>query len=277
MTYTIYADVLFVINFLADFFCIFFSLHLCRLKKSIFRILLSSVLGGIYSVFSLFINEDFFIIFHILCLILICTIATCKTDAKNVLKLSGVFFIVSAFLGGIITAVFSYLGKFTIQGGILYADISPFTLLFLFFVIAVLSIPAFTNARNRISAKTVLVKIKKGKETLSFDALVDTGNLLTDPLSCDAVILIKSDEMTDIFSKKELSALKNLDVLSEDFPRGIRLIPTEKGLIPIFRPEDMEIVVFSKKSIKNVCAVIGIDFSNGTFAGAKGLLPACLI
>ena len=54
----------------------------------------------------------------------------------------------------------------------------------------------------------------------------------------------------DIFDENNLKAIKKLDVLSENFPCGIRLISTDRGLIPIFRPEKVEIKQFSQKNKK---------------------------
>ena len=120
------------------------------------------------------------------------------------------------------------------------------------------------------------LKSRKNKNK-TFDALVDTGNLLSDPISGDCIILLKEYVLRDIFDENNLKAIKKLDVLSEYFPCGIRLISTDRGLIPIFRPEKIEIKQFSKKNKKLVSALIGIDFSEGSFGGAGGLLPASLI
>ncbi len=280
MTYTIYADILFLLNFIADFICLCFSLYICRLDRKLIRISLSAFIGGIYSVLSLYLSDlqSFaLLVIHISVLIIICAVSAPVSDAKSVLKLSCIFFFFSSLCGGIATSVFSHFGKYTEYFGSIYADISPLSLILIFLAVFSFSIPFFVKTRNRLSEKTVCVTITHQNKKKSFDALIDSGNLLSDPISGDCIILLKEYELLNFFDEKNLSALKKLDVLSENFPYGIRLVPTDKGLISIFRPEKIEVKIFSKKTKKLVSALIGIDFSKGSFGGAGGLIPISLI
>ena len=132
MTYTIYADVLFVLNFAIDFICMCASLYICRLKRRVFPIILSSVAGGVYSVFALYlVNTPFLIqtIVHIFALFIMCLISTPSSDIKTILKAELLFLGVSAFAGGIVSVIFSYLGKYVFESGSIYADVSPLSLL----------------------------------------------------------------------------------------------------------------------------------------------------
>jgi len=280
LTYTVYADVLFILNFIADFICVCISLYICRLKRRILHVFASALIGGIYSVLSLYLSElpKFpLLCVHTAVLIIICAVSAPTTDSKSVLRLSFIFFLVSSLCGGISTSVFSFFGKYVEYFGSVYADVSPINLIIIIISAFIISIPLFIKTRNRIKEKTVCVTISRKNKNKSFDALVDTGNLLSDPISGDCIILLKEYVLRDIFDENNLKAIKKLDVLSENFPCGIRLISTDRGLIPIFRPEKVEIKQFSQKNKKLVSALIGIDFSEGSFGGAGGLLPASLI
>jgi hypothetical protein len=112
------------------------------------------------------------------------------------------------------------------------------------------------------------------KKSSSLDALIDSGNLLTDPISNDGIMLIKHDSLNDFFSYQQLCAIKELNVLSENFPTGIRLVSSDRGLIPVFRPEKAEIKLFGVKGKKDISILVGIDFSSGSFGGVGGLIPA---
>lgn len=277
LTYTIYADVLFVINFSADFIGLCLTLYLCKLKRRLLPMIISAVVGGIYSVLSLYLRESHFltqIFIHILVLILLCIISVPATDSKTVLKASAVFFIINATSGGIITSIFSWRGKYIFSGGVIYADANAAELIILIIAFAILSAPFFTKTKNLISSKTVTVSISHRGKTTVFDALIDSGNLLSDPISSDGIILIKHTKLSNIYSEDQLNAIKSLDVLSEKFPTGIRLISSENGLIPIFRPKNATIKQSGKNSKRDISALIGIDFSKGSFGGADGLIPA---
>lgn len=234
-------------------------------------------MGGIYSVLSLyFVSFNFLlqIFIHIAVLIIICSIATPATDSNTVIKTTAVFFVINAASGGIISGIFSLRGKYVLRGTVIYADISPVELcLIILFIIAV-SIPFFIKTGKRISIKTATISISFHGNSTELDALIDSGNLLSDPISGDGIILIKEHELKKIFSNNELLAIKSLDVLSESFPTGIRLISSDNGLIPVFRPKLTEVKIFGRKESKKISVLVGIDFSSGTFGGTYGLIPA---
>ncbi len=239
--------------------------------------IISAVAGGIYSILSLYLRESHFltqIFIHILVLILLCIISVPATDSRTVLKASAVFFIINATSGGIITSIFSWRGKYIFSGGVIYADANAAELIILIIAFAILSAPFFTKTKNLIASKTVSVSISHRGKTAVFDALIDSGNLLSDPISGDGIILIKHTKLKEIFSDDQLNAIKSLDVLSEKFPTGIRLISSGDGLIPIFRPKTAKVKLLGKKSQKDISVLIGIDFSQGSFGGAEGLIPA---
>lgn len=238
--------------------------------------MISSTLGGIYSVLSLYISNLPFILqlfIHISALILICIISVPASDVKTVLKTSFVFWGVSSLIGGIITSVFSWLGKYFLLGERLYANTTAFELISMILFLTAVSIPLFKKTSNRINAKTSLVRMSFQGRSIQFDALIDSGNLLCDPISGDGIILIKDFKLKEIFSPQQLLAIKSLDVLSENFPMGIRLISTDNGLIPIFRPKYTEVKIFGTKQKREISVLMGIDFTKGSFGGAAGLIP----
>ncbi len=276
MTYTLYADVLFLLNFVIDYICLWLTLYICRLRRKGVALTVSSFVGGIYALcapllwdMSVFIR----VFVNVLSLIIICTIATPTNDARTIFKTSIVFLGVSSLLGGIITSIFNQFGKYAISNGMVYADISSIMLLGLFVIAIALSFPFFIASKNRLRIKTAKLYIEFENGKTAIDALIDSGNLLTDTLSGDGIILVKKEAIENHFTSKQIEAIKKLDVLSEDFPLGIRLIPSEKGLIPIIRPKKVTVKVFGKEK-KEISAVIGLDFSEGSFGNTSGLLPA---
>lgn len=266
-----------MINFVTDFIYLYSALCICKLRRRTIPILTSAVLGGVYSVIWLFMTDIhliFQMIIHISVLILICAIAVPANDAKTVFKTSSVFFVINAFGGGIISSIFSMSGRYFIFGGGIYADISPLIFLAFTLIIIALSVPLFVKTKNKLSSKTVSVFLMFQKKSSSLDALIDSGNLLTDPISNDGIMLIKHNSLNDFFSYQQLCAIKELNVLSENFPTGIRLVSSDRGLIPVFRPEKAEIKLFGVKGKKDISILVGIDFSSGSFGGVGGLIPA---
>jgi stage II sporulation protein GA (sporulation sigma-E factor processing peptidase) len=256
------------------------SLYVCKLKRNVLPITLSAILGGIYSILSLFIQSSFYILqlmIHIPILLIMCVIATPSKSAKTVFRVFLCFLGLSSLGGGIITSIFSFLGKYFIFGSRIYADITPFELIAVLLITGLFATLFFIKTGNKLSAKTARVTISFHGKNATFEALIDSGNLLTDPISNDGIILIKYSALKDIFTVQQLDAIKKLDVLSESFPTGIRLISSDRGLIPVFRPENAEVKVYGEKGKRQISIISGIDFSSGTFGGTLSLIPQAYV
>ncbi|MBQ8189764.1 MAG: sigma-E processing peptidase SpoIIGA [Lachnospiraceae bacterium] len=104
-----------------------------------------------------------------------------------------------------------------------------------------------------------------GEKMLKMNALLDTGNSLTDPISGEVVIIMQRSAAEKLFDPHEIS-----------LQPGYRMIPyhsigKDQGLLEAFRLERLEVLdeTFEKKENKVffnvICAVYTHDYRNGTY------------
>ena len=110
-------------------------------------------------------------------------------------------------------------------------------------------------------------------KTQSFDALVDSGNLLLDPLTSSPIILIKRRAF-DLLSK-------DADILGSDIDeirRRVRIIPA-KGLgnQKMLQGLRVDFVSLEKREEKIYNAIIAFDDEEGDYGGYSALMPKTLV
>ncbi|MBO5682686.1 MAG: sigma-E processing peptidase SpoIIGA [Clostridia bacterium] len=227
---TVYVDILFLINFSMDFLCLFLAGKFFGMKISLLRILLSASLGGVYSVLSLFISVGKILAFTI-------DVAVCTLMCLVCFKLKSlplytlVYVAISMMLGGVMTAIFNLLNRLDLPltGGST-DGISVWMFGALAAISAGITILGGSLFKKRAVQKNVQVGITYEGRKITLSGMTDSGNLLKDPISGAACIIVDIDSMRSILSAEvraaakrgDISLIKNLKVKDA---RSIRLIP----------------------------------------------------
>ena len=115
MPQDVYADLLFLINFSMDYLCLYICAKIMRRKMRLPRMLIASIIGGIYSVVSLFIPSQSIIslIIDALVCIVMCAIVFSEPSrrAASTLLCSFLYVGISMMTGGCMTAIFNLLNR----------------------------------------------------------------------------------------------------------------------------------------------------------------------
>ena len=281
---TLYADVYFLINFTVDILAIYMALRLSNIRARIGRIMISGSIGAALAFMDVFINDNnaikillafIFTIFMSLCC---CGNISLYRQAKFVS-----FFYISAFIiSGAVTYSYGLLDKYLSevsleinQSGSKRAII--FSLIILLFIgVLRLLIMVFSNSINEGSVR---LYIKMEDKTLELDALVDTGNLVRDPMNMSPVLFLKPLAASSIFPKQVID-LEEIDKLHIGYKKRIRLVPVTKGgethVMTGVRVDDVGIYDASGKRVQIVATVV-IDKEGGTYAGYEALMPYAAI
>ena len=123
------------------------------------------------------------------------------------------------------------------------------------------------------ACESVMLGIKIGKIYFECEALVDSGNLVKDPMSLCPVLFIKKST-ADKYLPKELTELTSVDTLERMLQKRIRLIPMTVGgktrVVVGLRTD----YVKHLQSGEEIELTIAIDKEEGSFGGYAGLLPA---
>lgn len=216
MKTVVYADVYFLVNFSIDFVCLYLCGAVRRVKPSAAFIVLASVIGGVYSCVALFIeNELISAVLSILCCLIMYFVAY-KCDSIRSAIFGGVMlFLISALFGGTYSALLSFA-----SGG--KGNFSR-TFLLLIALVILLAIPRITRYAPVTERFNILVKIKEKSKKLC--CMVDSGNVLREPISGIGVALVCEKSAKYLFNENEISALMGKRALSdEDRLCGLRSI-----------------------------------------------------
>lgn len=267
---TIYIDVLFIINFVINYTLLALTGKISKAKTSKIRIFSGAFLGAVYAVFMFFPQiKMFYGALAKLSVSFIIIFVSFKIK-KWILFFKTVFiFYVSSFVfGGVVLGVFYFTNaglKYgsVLNNGIFYFNF-PWKILFLSvglaYIVAKLGFSTYKNQKN-ITYEEIKVSLKDKEAVLN--ALVDTGNMLSDPIENMPVIVaqltsvkdILPDIMVDLINKNNFIDAPFL-IESESFIKAkIRLIPfsslgKKDGMLIGFKPD---FIVVRQKRIENVC------------------------
>lgn len=277
---TLYIDVYFLINFTVDLLAIFASLKLSGIKIRIARSIFCGVIASILAILNLlFIGNTFIRLIIELSLMLfmgiyLCTGVAFRRRAKYI-----VFFYFTSFLiSGVINYVYALLDRYLsslLQEGESGENRNALIIsLLILLIIGVLRIliMVFTNS---IGEKSARICIKIDDKTLELDALVDSGNLVKDPMNMSPVLFLKRSVASTIFPN-EVMELCDIDRLDADYKKRIRLIPvtrrSETHVMTGIRVD--EVSAYNKRGKREIIDVtVVIDKEGGSFGGFEALIP----
>ncbi|SHJ56736.1 sigma-E processing peptidase SpoIIGA [Tepidibacter formicigenes] len=258
----IYAEYYFLQNLLLDYLIIQTTAKILNCYLSRYKALFGALLGAIYSMFY-FIPKLIFlysIIFKIIFIFIIIGISFNYTNLKQYFKILITFYLVNIFLAGsgffivYCTGIDYTIVSLVIIGGLFIIFNSKFLSVFYKYL---RSLNIFKEMQ-----KDVLVKIEEN--ILNFRALMDTGNLLKDPITKDPVMIVDVKKLEKILPKElvyidySIMDFKKIDYLlsklSIEISNRFRVIPykvvgNEKGLILGIKADYIEVEGNKKNNI----------------------------
>lgn len=211
----IYGDVLFAVNFSMDFLTLYITCRILSLRVRLIPLVFASAIGALYAVAALFFETgrltDALIAFAVS--LLVSNIAFGYYGIRSFIRDAAVFWAVSLMLGGVMTAIFYAVSHFT---GIKYApdsigahasSLPPRLMLVSACAAAIFTLVCSRLTYRRRHSRTVTVNAEYRGRNASFNALFDTGNLLTEPISGRPVVII-TNELFDALTGGSESLLK---------------------------------------------------------------------
>ncbi len=269
----VYGDLLFLINFSMDFLCFYLSCLLLHRKMNTLRCVLASIVGGIYSVSVLFIKIGGVgaLLIDLAVLVFMCALAygVRKNEFWNFLKSVFLYFFVSALLGGMMTALFSLFNSMDaltgLEGSSEEIDVWIFVLLTV--LGSVLTLRGGKFFRTSFLNKTAILEIKNENGTLELYALVDSGNLVTEPISGKGVAFVNVEKCKKLIGDTLYNAIIDnsyVDDVSLSLKYKIRIVPTHSISGGAFLPavKFPSVILKKGKSKKELDLYIALIASN---------------
>ena len=273
---TIYIDIVLIENLIMNYVILFATGLVLKLKINQIRVIIASLLGALYSIIAyagiLKIYSSFAL--KIILSILIVYIAFNPQNAKKMWKYILIFYLTSFVFGGAAFALIYiikpqdilmknglFLGTYPLKTVMLSAIIA-------FFII----VTAFSIVKSKISKKDMFcdIEIKLNEKIIKTKAMLDTGNLLKEPITNTPVVVVEHTLLYECMPKEILNNLEK--IIGGDFeklPRNIReeyilklkLIPfsslgKNNGMLLGIKPEYLKVIIEEERLNKNV--IIGI-------------------
>ena len=292
---TVYLDIVFMENILMNYIIIFATGIVLKVECKKWRIFVASMLGAVYTVV-MYLNiipiYSNFIMKMVLSVVIVYVSFKPKT-LKNLIKDMVIFYLVSFVFGGCVFALMYFLQPQMAQmrNGV-FVGAYPLKVVLIGGLVAFIILQiSFKLIKTKLSKKDMIYEIEVfiNEKSTKIKALLDTGNLLKDPITGFPVIVIECKSLKTVLPEIILNNIDkilggDIDELTKDdlFNQTIsrfRMIPfsslgKQNGLLLGIKADSVNIILDEK--IENVNnAIIGIydkSFTkNGTYTAIIGL------
>ena len=231
----VYADLYFLVNASMDLLCVLLTARLLQTETARWRAFVAAGFGGGYALAGLLFGFTGWwgLFLNLAAAFVICVIAFAgrKTGFGRLMRTTVVFFFVSAILGGIMTALYALLNRLNLPFDAFEGE----TISVWMFAVLSLAAGVLTLRGGRflgISAKTKSVRVEAilfGRRVI-LNAMLDTGNLLRDPIGGRSVVIAEANRLRGVLPREAFLPPGDpaREVWLRDYAnaRRVRLLPT---------------------------------------------------
>lgn len=266
----VYVDIILIENLIMNYAILYTTFFIKKIKVSKIRILISAIIGAIYTIiiFVPKIGKFNNIISKILLSCAMIRVIHKERRLKKFIELLLMFYLTSFTIGGFAFAIsflkhgqiYNYNNSLIIEFPVVSSIVALFIGIFLIKNV-------FKNIKNLIKKDDIFyqLEIYIEKKKSSINAILDTGNMLKDPITKTPVIIVNKNSIKNILPQELLYNIETIlggDCLgklnNEKIAKRITIIPytslgNENGMILGVKPDKIKI---EGKVIRNV--VIGV-------------------
>ncbi len=295
MEVEVYADLLFLINAGMDGLCLLLTGRLLHRRVRPWRVVIGAILGGVYAVAALLLpdmGQALSLLADVgMCLIMCGAVFGEKRRGgiKRLLWAAGVYFLLSMALGGIMTALYhllnragfaSLLSALSDGGG---DGLGSWLFLLLVPVGGAISLWGGRLVRRSRAMGVCTVTVELDGRRVTLRGLVDSGNLLRDPVGGRVVICAEGEALGAILSPALAAVLGGRSpqavTLSPADARRVRVIPagtaTGAGILYGFLPDGITVTAEGERDGREVDAVVAV--TDIPTEGVEALIPSELM
>ena len=257
---TIYIDILFLVNLAINTSLIMGVGYLLKLPCKTLKILLAASLGSVYSCLIFFGNfsalSSVLVKLGFAALIMLLSFGLCPVRA--VIKRTCLFMLLTAVYGIVILGVMYFTDLGLHLGGVIRNGVFYFSVPTHYILLCSGAIYGALHFTEKFFKKATLrsfsrIKLARLGKTVELTALVDTGNMLKDPLTGRKVIIAEAKKLSPLFGF-DIESLLSENFRPDSLPEGFRVIPfssigKKNGLLAAFVPDTVEIDSEKKDNI----------------------------
>lgn len=191
-----YLDSFFVLNLFLDYLLILLTAKLSNVAAKRSRILLASGIGSLFAIWMFFFSGKTWI--HLVLSIafawVIISLSFSQIEKRKRIKLMGIFWMESYVFSGVMMLLQNYgVGKITVKNGITYLQLELWQVIVSAVFACVFLKMSFRDYSLKLEKKRLRIRAELKDACIETVLLVDSGNLLREPLSGKAIILLAPD------------------------------------------------------------------------------------
>ncbi len=273
---TIYIDIIIVENLIMNYIILYATALISKSKKSYLRMFLASLIGAIYATLEYVLKVNIYsnIILKTILSIIIVYVAFYPQNAKKMCKQIVLFYVTTFTFGGIATYLIYVLKpqNIIIKNG-MYVGTYVLKVIFIGAIVGTIILAiAFKMTKNKLTKKDMICKVKiklNGKEE-TVEAMVDTGNMLKEPITGTPVVVVERTSLYELLPKEILNNTESIlggdfekipEEIKNEYVPKLKLIPfaslgKQNGMLVGIKPEKIEVINEQTEEEKN--AIIGI-------------------
>ena len=271
---TIYLDVIFLENVIINYIILYTTGIISKTKIRQLKVFLGACIGAIYSVIYYIVSLKIYSVFivKIILSVILIFVSFNPKSLKELAKQILLFYMVSFVFGGAAIAIIYMANseEITIQNGVLIGKYTLKTILIGIVIAYFTIIVAFKIIKTKITKKDLIcdISVELNNRKISTKAMIDTGNLLKEPITNIPVIVMEKTLFYDIIPKEILNNINNIlggdlsvieKELQDEFIPKIRVIPfsslgKENGMLLGIKGENLTINF--KEEVKIIDKVI---------------------
>lgn len=274
---TIYVDVVLIENLIMNYIILLATGLILKTKLKHLRLIIASLLGAIYSIVAyinfLEIYSNFFL--KILLSVIIVYIAFNPQTMKKMWKSLLIFYLTSFVFGGAAFALIYIIRPqdILIKNGLFLGTYPLKTVILAAIVAFIVIITAFTIVKTKVTKKDMFcnIEIKLNGKILKTKALIDSGNMLKEPITNTPVVVIERSLLYEYLPKEILNHLDDIiggdlekipEEIRNQYISRLKLIPfsslgKQNGMLIGIKPEYLKIIK-EEQEIKKENVILGI-------------------
>ena len=220
---TVYLDVIFLENIVINYIILYVTGLISKSKIKQNRLLLGALIGAIYSIIYYLLKLKIYssFIIKIILSIVIIYISFNSNNYKDLLKKVLLFYLTSFVFGGATIAIIYMANSqnITILNGVLVGNYTIKTILIGVIIAYSTILIAFKIIKNKISKKDLIcdISVRLDNKSIKTKALIDTGNMLKEPITNLPVIVMEHTLLYDVIPKDILNNTEK--ILGGDFSK----------------------------------------------------------
>ena len=274
---TIYIDVIFLDNLIMNSIILYATAIILKIKPKMIKIIISSAIGSIYAIITYITEIEIYtsVILKTILAIIIVYIAFNPQNLKKMLKEVAIFYLTSFVFGGATLYLIYYIKPqeiFIKNGMFVGTYILKVILLGGIFALIIIKISS-KIIKDKITPKDIYcnIKIKIDNKIIETKGMIDTGNLVKEPITNTPVVILESTLLEKALPTIILNNLENIlsgdlsqipKEIQEKYISKLRCIPfsslgKQNGMLLGIKADEIEVETEYEKKVSNN-VIIGI-------------------